>query len=275
MPRNGDARTNPKVFLGKRLRVARISAGFSSQEALAAKLGFDRTVVAKAETGDRVPTTDVLAAWCEACGLDAELYADFAELARSSDGPVPTWFESWLEAEREAQELHVWSPLLIPGLLQTPDYARALFIAAQADTSEDVIDALVSARLERQGVLDGPEQPDAVFILAETVTTTLVGSPEVMRDALIHVASVPGIVVQVVPASIGANAGMSGAFDIARAHGSPDTLRMEGLEDQTAQSRALVRKAAVTFNRVRADALPRDASRYLITEAAERWKTTA
>jgi ribosome-binding protein aMBF1 (putative translation factor) len=56
MPRNGDAKTNPKVFLGEKLRRARIAAGFSSQDALAAKLGFDRTVITKAETGDRVPT---------------------------------------------------------------------------------------------------------------------------------------------------------------------------------------------------------------------------
>jgi transcriptional regulator with XRE-family HTH domain len=113
MPRSRDAKTNPKVFLGKRLRLARIAGGFSSQEALAAKLGFDRTVVAKAETGDRPPTADVLLAWCEACELDAELFADLAELARSSDGPIPTWFESYLEAEREAHTLRIWQPLLM------------------------------------------------------------------------------------------------------------------------------------------------------------------
>ena len=88
MPRNGDARTNPKVFLGNRLRAGRIAAGFTSQEALAAKLSFDRTVVAKAETGDRPPTPDVLAAWCEACGMDAGLFAELASRhARPDDAP--------------------------------------------------------------------------------------------------------------------------------------------------------------------------------------------
>lgn len=277
MPQRRDPKTNPKAFLGKRLRLGRIAAGFTSQDALAARLGFDRSVVAKAETGDRVPTGDVLQAWVEACGLDPELFADLADLARSSDGPVPTWFEDWLEAEREAQELNVWSPLLIPGLLQTAGYARELFIAAQSDTSEDLIDGLVTARLARQAILDGPEPPDAVFVLDETVTTRLIGSPAVMHDALAHVAEMalrPGIVVQVVPAARGANAGLSGAFDIARSHGAPDMLRMEALEDQTTQRRTLVRKSAVTFNRVRADALPRDVSRDLILKAAERWKTT-
>ncbi len=62
MPRpNGrDAKTNPAAFLGGKLKQARINAGFSSQEALATKLGFDRTVITKAETGDRPPTDDVL-----------------------------------------------------------------------------------------------------------------------------------------------------------------------------------------------------------------------
>jgi len=73
------------------------------------------------------------AAWCEACGLDPDLFADLAELARSSDGPVPTWFEDWLDAEREAQSLLIWSPLVIPGLLQTAQYARVLLLSEQTD----------------------------------------------------------------------------------------------------------------------------------------------
>jgi len=88
-----DPETNPAAFLGGELRRARMAAGFSSQDALAAKLGFDRTVVAKAETGERPPTDDVLAAWCQACRLDEELFGRLARLARRADGPVPTWFE--------------------------------------------------------------------------------------------------------------------------------------------------------------------------------------
>jgi transcriptional regulator with XRE-family HTH domain len=275
MPRNGDAKTNPKVFLGDKLRRARIVAGFSSQDALAAKLGFDRTVITKAETGDRVPTPDVLAAWSDACGLDAELYADIAELARSSDGPIPTWFESYLEAEQDAQSLTIWSPIVIPGLLQPADYARALLLAQQTDTSDEAINELIEIRLGRQAVLD---RADVSVVLDQAVLHRLIGSPVIMHDALIHVAEVsarPNVVVQVVPASKGAHAGLGGAFDIASADGAPDMLRMDGVEDQTTENRSLVRKHRVAFNRVRGDALSRDASRDLILEtAAEQWKTT-
>lgn len=105
----------------------------------------------------------------------------------------------------------------------------------------------------------------------------LIGSPQVMHDALVHVAELserPYVVVQVVPASNGANAGLGGAFYIAAADGMPETLQMVGIEDQTTEKRSLVRKAAVAFDRVRGDALPRDASRDLILKVAdEKWKT--
>ena len=271
-----DPETNPAAFLGGELRRARVAAGFSSQDALAAKLGFDRTVIAKAETGERPPTDDVLAAWCQACRLEDGLFGRLVVLARRADGPVPTWFEDWLQAEGEAQSLRIWSPTLIPGLLQTAEYARALFLAAQSDTSDDVIGALVAARLGRQAILDRADPPDLVVVLDEAVLHRLIGSPQVMHDALVRVAELsqrPYVVVQVVPASNGANAGLAGAFDIAAADGMPDTLRMEGVEDQTMEKRSLVRKATVAFDRVRGDALPRDASRDLILKVAdEQWK---
>lgn len=58
----------------------------------AAKLGFDRTVIAKAETGDRPPADEVLDAWCDACDIDRELFGRWAVFARRTDGPIPSWF---------------------------------------------------------------------------------------------------------------------------------------------------------------------------------------
>jgi hypothetical protein len=219
----------------------------------------------------------VLTAWCTACKLDIEHYQRLAELARTSDGPVPTWFEDYLEAERAAQSLLIWSPIVIPGLLQTADYARALLLAQQTDTSEEAIDALVNARLDRQTIFDRADPPDVTVVLDEAVLHRLIGTPAIMHDVLAHVAEMalrPNIVVQVVPSSKGANAGIGGAFDLASADGTPDTLRMDGVEDQTTENRPLMRKHRVAFNRVRGDALPREASRDIILKVAEQWKTT-
>lgn len=269
-----DPETDPRAFLGKELRLARVAAGFSSQDALAASLGFDRTVITKAETGDRPPTPDVLAAWCAACGLDEDLFGRFAKLARATDGPIPAWFETYLEAEREAVMLRYWQPVIVPGLFQIAGYARALFLAAGAD--DEQADGLVKARLDRQAILERPDPPHVVTVLDEAVLHRLIGSPQVMTEQLGYLAeraTLAHVSVQVLPAGTGANAGLSGGFALASCDGAPDTLRMEAVEDVTAESRALVRKAVNIFVRVQADALPRVASRTLILEAAEQWKT--
>jgi transcriptional regulator with XRE-family HTH domain len=269
-----DPETNPAGFFGAELRRARMAAGFSSQEALAARLGFDRSVVAKAETGERSPTAEVLAAWCGACQLDEDLFGRLAMLARRADGPVPTWFEDWLRAEGEAHTLRVWQPLIIPGLLQVPEYARALFVAAGAD--EAAAEGLVALRLERQSILDRAEPPHLIAVLDESPLHRLVGSPAIMYEQLTHLAEIaghPDISVEVVPSSTGANAGLSGGFQLASSDGAPDVLNMNGVEDVTEERRSLVRHATRIFDLVRGDALPRAGSRALILEAAEQWKT--
>ena len=269
-----DPETNPAAFLGDELRRARIAAGFSSQDALAGRLGFDRTVIAKAETGQRPPTVDVLAAWCQACHLPGELFSRLAVLARRADGPVPTWFEDWLRAEGEAHTLRVWQPLIVPGLLQTPEYARALFIAAGADDTK--ADELVAVRLERQLILDRADPAHMVTVLDESVLYRLVGSPAIMHEQITHLAGIaerPAVSVEIVPSSTGANAGLSCGFQLASCDGAPDVLNMNGVRDVTEERGFLVRHATRIFDLVRGDALPRTASRALILEAAEQWKT--
>jgi transcriptional regulator with XRE-family HTH domain len=269
-----DPETNPAAFLGDELRRARLTAGFTSQEALAAKLGFDRTVVAKAETGERPPTAEVLASWCQVCQLDDELFRRMAVLARRAEGPVPTWFEDWLRAEGEAHTLRIWQPLIVPGLFQIPEYARALFVAAGADDTK--AEELVAVRLERQAILDRAEPPHVITVLDESVLGRLIGSPVIMHEQLTHLADLaerPDISIEVLPSSTGANAGLGGGFQLASCDGAPDIVNLTGVEDVTVERQALLRLATRTFDLVRGDALPRSASRALIQEAAEQWKT--
>lgn len=275
MPPKRDPKTNPKVLLGKRLRLGRIAAGFQSQDALASRLGFDRTVITKAETGDRPPTPDVLVAWCDACSLDADLFEDLAELARSSDGPIPTWFESWLEAEREAHMLRYWSPIIVPAIFETAEYRRAVIMAGGSDPER--ADELVAATLERQRVLSRTDPPEVVALLHESVLHRLIGSPEIMHDQLTQLesmASHPNISIHVVPSSVGAHAGLSGDLSLASGDGTPDVLHTDAVpEGHTMETRSLVRRAAVTFERIRRDALPCAQSRDLILRTADEvWK---
>ncbi len=152
-----------------------------------------------------------------------------------------------------------------------------MLLAAQTDTSDEAIGARVGARLARRAIFDKPDPPDVVVVLDESVLHRLIGSPQVMYDQLSEIADLstrPYISVQVVSAGNGANAGLGGALNIAGGDGTPDVLHMDAVEGQTSERRALVRKAAVAFDRLRGDALSRGQSRDLILRLAdELWKT--
>jgi transcriptional regulator with XRE-family HTH domain len=279
MPRHNsrDPETDPRAFLGEELARARLAAGFSSQQALADHLGFDRSVIGKAESGDRPPTPDVLRPWVKACNLDEDHYMRLAVLARRADGPVPVWFETWLAAEEAASVLKYWSPIIVTPIFQTAAYARALLLAAQTDTSDDNISALTEAKLTRALILDRSDPPDVVALIDELALRRLIGSPEVMHEQLVHIAEVaerPYVCVQVVPTAVGATAGLSGAVNLASGDGSPDVLHTDAVpEGHTTEARSLVRKAEVAFERTRGHAMPRAQSRDLIMEVAnELWK---
>ena len=273
MANDRDPRSDLGAYLGEELRRARLVAGIDSQELFARELGFDRTVIVKAETGSTPPSRDVAskiaARFPELCN---GLYVSLAEIARKSNGPIPGWFTDWLTREREATSIRIWQPLIIPGLLQTADYARALFLAAGAG---DTLDELVTARLARQAIFDKPDPPYLWVVLDESVLHRLIGTPKVTYDQLAHLADMSErsyISVQVVPASVGAHAGLACAFMVGSLDSEPDLLLFEAIEDQTLRDTDVVRKAAVAFDLVRGDALPRSASQDLILKVAEeRW----
>jgi transcriptional regulator with XRE-family HTH domain len=265
----------PRQFLGHELCRARVAAGFSSQQALADHLGFERTVIAKAESGERVPSDPVLTAWAKTCDIDTEHYQRLADLARTSDGPVPAWFEYWLERERTAHMLRYWSPIIVPALFETAEYRRAVVMAGGNDPER--ADDLVAATLERQSVLLRVDPPEVVAVLHEMVLRRLIGSAGIMHDQLMHLADLsgrPNLSLHVVPSGVGAHAGLSGEFSLASGDGDPDVLHTDAVpEGHTTETRPLVRRAAVTFERIRRDALPCVQSRDLILEVAnEQWK---
>jgi transcriptional regulator with XRE-family HTH domain len=272
MTRNLDATRSPLAFLGAELRRARVAAGLS-QDQLGRELNFSGDMVGKIETCDRTPTP-TFAAGCDTVfpHLDG-LFARLMELARRWEGPHPQWFRDWVEAEREASSLRWWEPMLVPGLLQTADYARALFLAWQSASSGEQLEDLVCARIARQDVLSGPKSPELWVVLDEAVLHRQIGSPKIMHDQLVHLAeasSQAGITVQVVPAEIGAHTGLLGAFVVAGFDTAPSILYAEtAVEGHTIERASLVGRAGLAFDRLRAEALPRGASRDLIGKVAE------
>ena len=111
-----------------------------------------------------------------------------------------------MDAEQQATALRTWQPILVPGLLQTRDYARALFQAWQPAASRDDLDALVGARIERQAILDRADPPELLAVLDEAVLHRQVGSAKIMCDQLAHLGEMscrPAVTIQIVPAEVG------------------------------------------------------------------------
>jgi transcriptional regulator with XRE-family HTH domain len=272
-----DPSAGPQQFFGAELRRARAAVGLS-QDQLGQRLGYSAAQVGKVETGERAPSQD-FAQGCdqvfpETGGLLARIY----QLARRWDGGYPSWFAEWIDSERRATSLCWWEPLLIPGLLQTADYARAI-LAADPETTDDQLEELVAARLERQTIFDRAEPPTFWAVLDEAVLHRLIGTRKVMYDQLLHLADTScrsNITVQIVPAEIGAHAGLLGGFAIASFGNAAGTVYMESpSQGQTTEVPSVVRRLSRTFDTLRADALPRGASRDLIGKVAEeRWATT-
>lgn len=262
------------VALGRAIKRARKAKGIRSQVELAAMTGEGESVIAKAETGTRVPTREVLDAIVSALeikGTDLATLEEIWWLARNQENPEESRTVPWFETEAQAHTLWYWALALVPGIAQTEDYARELFNAWGHD--EATIDELVRHRIERQSVIDGPNNPDVTIILWERILDTLIVPEEVMVgqiNQLLELSERRNVHVQVLPLTVRVHAGLGGAIDIAKTD-TDEVLLVEALEDFVTSDPSRVRKAAGTFSSVRSDALPRADSRAKLLEAREKW----
>ncbi len=129
-----------------------------------------------------------------------------------------SWFSPFVGLEQGASQIRVYEAQLIPGMLQTKDYAEALARRGTAERAEDEIAHHVELRMARQAVLHREPDPLRLWVvLDEAALRRVVGSPTVMKEQLLHLAAMtrhPKITVQVVPYTKGAHPGMMGRFQI-------------------------------------------------------------
>jgi DNA-binding XRE family transcriptional regulator len=266
-----------RALLGELLKMARQDSEHKTQAELARVVGLERTGITRAEGGEHPPTLQVLNDILSQTGPHSRLCQAAVRavwrLARregDADEPVKLWFSGYLPIEAAATAIRTWHTTIIPGLLQTAEYSAALFGAMGMDPGE--VAAQVELRRQRQGILTREHPPDLTFLIWEPVLHHLIGSAEVMRGQLERLLELPpGIVVQVVPGDTGGNAGLGGPVTLAEGRKGTVLLAEALIEDQVTQDEDLVIKAGATFNSVRADALPRAASRRLISEARDSW----
>jgi transcriptional regulator with XRE-family HTH domain len=264
----------PQGVFGKEVKYYRERAGLSQVE-LAALVNVSHDVISKIERGKRPPAEGFPERLDAVPELDTRdgltrLWANLKKGLRNQ--AVPGWFRPWAEIESEATVLRSYEPLLVPGLVQTEGYARAI-LAVEPGISEENLEAQVAGRMERQSVLDRADAPQCWYVIDEAVLHRCIGGTKVMHDQLVQLADLgenPKISIQVVPASAGAHAGLLGAFVIADVNGPAGMVYLETTaEAQVTDSPAILAHVAYRFDSLRSVALPRAASRELIVKIAE------
>jgi len=175
-----------------------------------------------------------------------------------------------------AVSLRTFEHSLMPGLLQTPEYATAV-LRARPHTREEDIEELVAARLARQAVLEREDPPIVWVLLDEGVLHRPAAPPDVMYRQLTHLAEMsrlPNIAIQVVPYGAGGHCGLLGAFVIADLDGSASIVFLDDAADgRVTEDAAAISRVIVRFDSLRGEALPKSASRDMIASVAEeRWR---
>ncbi|WP_433564617.1 helix-turn-helix domain-containing protein [Nocardia sp. CA-151230] len=201
MAKHGSEETDttlPRRQLGRLLRDARAATGMNLDEA-AALVQWSRPTLSRLERGEtqKVRVSDILAI-CEAYGLDEGTTALAKGLAaqvpakswwQTYSDLIPTWANLFVGLEARATSLTVFQPLIIHGLLQTADYARALDRLNFPDDTEHELERRIHVRRQRQNILICSREPATMaIILHENVLRTVVGNNRVMSAQCRHVA---------------------------------------------------------------------------------------
>ncbi|OLE26182.1 MAG: hypothetical protein AUG44_13820 [Actinobacteria bacterium 13_1_20CM_3_71_11] len=219
-------RTSPTVRrrrLGSELRRLRELASLTCEQ-VGDRLGCSASKISRIETA-RVPARVLdVQALCELYGAGEEQRVVLVALARESktqgwwqrfDSALPDWFTTYVGLEAEAASIRTYEIQLVPGLLQTEAYARALFETAVNAPEE--VESAVEIRRSRQEILRGENPPRYWAVLSEAALQRMVGGPGIMRDQLWYLTEINelrNVTIQVIPAHTGAHPGMSTPFVI-------------------------------------------------------------
>ncbi|HEX6353544.1 helix-turn-helix transcriptional regulator [Actinophytocola sp.] len=278
----GPSPTVRRRRLAARLRELRENANLTIDE-VGDKLECSASKISRIETGHVGVTPRDVRDMLEVYGVDGAERESLVQLAR--EARKKGWWHAFNEAftgafvglEADASFLHTHQALLVPGLLQTEAYTRAIIRAIRPDIGEADVELRVRARMSRQKLLiDDPNPPEYWAVLDEAVVQRVVGGPEVMRDQLkrlLHVASLPHVTLQVVPFSTGAHAGMEAPFLILGfpEQADPDVVYVEySTSGVYLEQPADVHRYSMIFDHLRAAALKPDDTVELLDRAADR-----
>ncbi len=279
------AGTTPKArALGAELRKAREAAGYSVRK-FAEIMEISHATISRWETGQRSPTPEDVAAYLANAGVSAETRQQLVDLARDADGAhwlsvgMPEQHRQLaglLEVERTATRITTVSTLLVPGLLQTGDYARAIMHAADVPANE--IDTRVAVRIGRREAITRRSPARLEAFIAEPVLYAEIGGPAVMVDqlyALLEHAKRSNVEIRVIPMRTDWHPGLDGPFSLVETTDRAPVVHLENRISGLflhAPDEVEVYQAAV--DRVKKTAMSAEESVTLIAEAINGKETT-
>ncbi len=194
-------------------------------------------------------------------------------LARKAKGPIREFFAKYFAQELKAAFLRMWGLLMIPGGLQTRDYAYAMFLAEGLD--EDEAAEQTELRMRRRARVDGPDAAHITALIHQRALYFQVGTPETMAGQLTDLLELSrrrNVVIQVIPDE-GYFQGVAGPFEIASGPGIFDIVDMVTVEDYVTDEPAVVGKVIARFQQIHGYARSVAESRTLIREALQWWES--
>ncbi|UVS80857.1 Helix-turn-helix domain protein [Actinokineospora sp. UTMC 2448] len=277
----GHSPTVRRRRLASELRRFREAANLTIDE-VGEKLECSASKISRIETGHVGVTPRDVRDMSELYGIDTDRREALVQLAR--EARQKGWWHAYTEVftgafvglEAEAASLRAHQALLVPGLLQTEDYTRAVIQAIRPDAGAAEIDKRVRGRLARQRLLTDPHPPEYWAVIDEAVLHRVVGGPKVMRAQLLRMAdaaALPHVTLQVVPFGTGAHAGMEAPFLILGfpEPADPDVVYVESTSTGTyLEQPSDVRRYTLMFDHLRAAALRPEDTVDLIRRAADR-----
>ncbi|MFC5754488.1 helix-turn-helix domain-containing protein [Actinomadura rugatobispora] len=255
---------SPEALFGSELRHYREAAGLSLDK-LADQIPFAKSTISAAERGESRCDRSLAVESDRALDSRDALTRLWDGLFKKS-GAVPTWFTNWFKHEPKTTHIRSFQPLIIDGLLQTPEYASAL-LGGDEGAAE--------TRITRQDILTrtDPAPPSLLCVIDESVLYREIGSPAIMSAQLEHLLAISSkrVKVQIVP-SVN-HEGLSGAFVIGNLKDGGEIAYREGaLRGDTTADRDDIRSLNDQFASIQALAYPLNQSAQLIRKVAtERW----
>ncbi|RKS76391.1 helix-turn-helix protein [Actinomadura pelletieri DSM 43383] len=260
----------------------RLQAGLS-QDSVTARLGWSQSKLSHIERGRNKAAPADVALLLDLYGVvtpEREAVIDLAEKADQRGwwtAYADVFSSPYVALEDEAAFIGEWAPQIVPGLLQTPDYTRAIMRAGNLEqTSGKEIERRVRARMARQTILTRSEgAPRLHVILDESAIYKRIGGPETMREQLRRLVSDtnrPNVTIQVLSTSVGEHPGLDGSFIVLEfeEEEDPNVACVEGLHGVVyLEDQRLVTRCSVAFRRLHELALNPQESVALIRATAE------